>query len=433
MPSDSHAAGPLPTGLPPVTPPSGKFIVQLFLVPGLIVGLIVCMLLLFNWLFSGPRSPEAFLSRLDDNNHEIRWRAAADLAQVLKRDEHLAGNAAFAFELAERAERARETSAPAEKEFANRVPLLKPEEAKAEAAKLEPDRNYLQYLCACLGNFRVPAGLSVLRHLAVQEGDMEPKALTERRRQAVWSLADLGQNLHSFDEAKQPDQELILSGVDQLARGSSHAREAREMAKHLRDRLAGRPSALGVDETLARCAEADDPFLRELTALALNFWNGSPAENERMEATLLKLAHDSGRGEDQTEASQTEQPDEESHSVVKSPGLRVRLNAAVALARRGSPKTRLDQLDEMLDANRLHELCVIRRPDGTEYPDEAFAVQTQLAGLQAIAELHRKLPTLDFTKLKPKIDKLTNDANPAIRAEARTTQKAIDTKSQASP
>ena len=69
-----------PPGLPPVAPPSGKFIVQLFMVPGLIVGLIVCILLLFNWLFGGPRSPEAFLQKLDDPNTEVRWRAAADLA-----------------------------------------------------------------------------------------------------------------------------------------------------------------------------------------------------------------------------------------------------------------------------------------------------------------------------------------------------------------
>ena len=80
-------------GLPPVSQPSGKFIVQLFLVPGLIVCLIVCVLLVVNWLFSGPRSPDAFLKRLDDTNPEVRWRAASDLAQVLLRDPQLAQNA----------------------------------------------------------------------------------------------------------------------------------------------------------------------------------------------------------------------------------------------------------------------------------------------------------------------------------------------------
>jgi hypothetical protein len=131
MPSDSFAAGPPPPGMPPVAPPSGKFIVQLFLVPGLIVGLIVCVLLLFNWLFGGPRSPEAFLGKLDDPNTEVRWRAAADLAQVLKRDEHLAGDASFALDLTERADRAREASASAEKARSDRFAPLTPEQALA--------------------------------------------------------------------------------------------------------------------------------------------------------------------------------------------------------------------------------------------------------------------------------------------------------------
>src|SRR5215472_6876361 len=109
-----------PPGLPPVAPPSGKFIVQLFLVPGLIVGLIVCVLLLFNWAFGGPRSPASILANLDNNNFEVRKRAAAELAQVLKRDEQLAGDAGFALDLADRAERAREESAPAEKALAER-------------------------------------------------------------------------------------------------------------------------------------------------------------------------------------------------------------------------------------------------------------------------------------------------------------------------
>jgi hypothetical protein len=424
MPSDPLTSGPPQPGLPPVAPPSGKFIVQLFLVPGLIVGLIVCVLLLFNWLFGGPRSPEAVLRKLDDANTEVRWRAAADLAQVLKRDEHLSGDAGFAFELADRADRARDASAAAEKAYAERYAALKPEEAKAEASKLEPERNYLQYLSACLGSFRVPAGVPVLRKLAEQETGLEPTALTARRRQAVWSLADLGQNLRHFDEAKQPDQDVILAGVDRLGDEPTRGDAARTIAKELRDRRAGRPGALGVDKTLAKCASADDSFLRELTALALNFWEGSSAENERMEATLLKLAHDDGRGEDRLDA-EPDRPADEPKSIQKIPGLRVRFNAVAALARRGSPKTPLDQLADMLDANHLGKLCIVRRPDGVEQPDEMFILQTQLAALQTIPELHRKQPTLDLSQLRAAVEKLTADPNSEIRTRARDTQKAL--------
>jgi hypothetical protein len=423
MPSEQYSPTP-PPGLPPVAPPSGKFIVQLFLVPGLIVGLIVCVLLLFNWLFGGPRSPEAILHKLDDANPDIRWRAAADLAGVLKLDDQLAGDAGFALDLANRTERARDGAAAAEQAFAERFATLTPEQATIERAKLAPDRNYLQYLCTCLGNFRVPAGVAVLRSLAEQEVGLEPAALNARRRQAVWALADLGQNLRRFDQSKLPDQDVILAGIDRIAEDPGRAEAARQLAKQLRDRRAGQPGALGVDKTLAKCARADDSFLRELTALALLFWDGSAAENERIDATLVKLAYDDGHGEDRNE-DEADRPANEPRSEVKSPGLRVRLNAVASLARRGSPKTRLDQLEDMLDARRLGEQCVVRRSDGVERPDDAFILQTQLAALPAIAELHRKLPSLDLKQLRAAVDQLTTDPNSAIRAEARKTQEEL--------
>src|SRR4051794_14335236 len=95
-----------PAGLPPVTPPSGKFILQLFLVPGLIVALVVGLLLAVTWMFGSARTPEAFLKKLDDPNPEVRWRAASDLAQTLPRDKQLSTNAGFALKLADRLQKA---------------------------------------------------------------------------------------------------------------------------------------------------------------------------------------------------------------------------------------------------------------------------------------------------------------------------------------
>src|SRR5262245_52000178 len=92
----------LAKGLPPVRPPSGRHIVQLFLVPGLIVGGAVAILLGFSWLAGGSRTPDQFLKNIDSANADIRWRAASDLAQVLKRDENLASDPEFALRLAER-------------------------------------------------------------------------------------------------------------------------------------------------------------------------------------------------------------------------------------------------------------------------------------------------------------------------------------------
>src|SRR5947209_4816846 len=109
MNEDSTPVPPVPSpgpALPPVRPPSGRHIAQLFLVPGLIVGGAVAILLGFSWLAGGSRTPDQFLKNIDSANVDIRWRAASDLAQVLKRDEILAADPEFALRLAERLQRA---------------------------------------------------------------------------------------------------------------------------------------------------------------------------------------------------------------------------------------------------------------------------------------------------------------------------------------
>src|SRR5262249_4739711 len=105
-----HPEVPSPSGilppevLPPVKPPSGKFIAQLFLVPMLIVigilGLFFTMRSLFG--LGGPHTAEQFLHNLDQTNADVRWRAAQDLAQVLLRDDKLASDPKFALDLADR-------------------------------------------------------------------------------------------------------------------------------------------------------------------------------------------------------------------------------------------------------------------------------------------------------------------------------------------
>src|SRR5437763_5795286 len=86
-------------GLPPVTPPSGKFIAQLFVIPGIIVAVAVGCIWFVTWLVGGFFTPEQFLKDLRNPNAEVRWRRASDLAQVLKRDKDLSSNAAFALDL----------------------------------------------------------------------------------------------------------------------------------------------------------------------------------------------------------------------------------------------------------------------------------------------------------------------------------------------
>src|SRR5262245_55682684 len=87
-------------GLPPVSPPSGKHIVQLFVVPAMIVAVALGIVWIFDRLFGGTRTPEQFLKDLSSPNAEIRWRAASDLADKLPRDKDLATDPRFNLALA---------------------------------------------------------------------------------------------------------------------------------------------------------------------------------------------------------------------------------------------------------------------------------------------------------------------------------------------
>jgi hypothetical protein len=418
LPETNHDTRP---GLPPVEPPTGRLLAQLFLVPGLIVAGVVVLLLFFNWLVSGPRSPESYLKRLDDPNTEVRWRAAADLSQVLLRDDHLAGDPDLALALAVRLDEARTGSARAEAEFAERVGKLSPEDATRQRQRLEPERNYIQYLAACLGNFMMPTGAVLLQEMARTDHGLEPRLLAENRRRAVWALANLGQNLERFDRLPSVEQETLRARLAAAGLPSNQAKWVHAAHAALAGRAEGRQEAMGVDRTLEECAAADDPFLRELTALALNFWHGGADAEARMEKTLLRLSNDEGRGQELLDQWAEDDP-AETRPVTKIPGLNVRMNAMATLARRGSVKVRLGVLEEMLDEEALRGALVLRSKNGSETPDEATILNTMLTALKAVGELHQRQPDLAMPRVRAAVDRLAAHPNVAIQAAAKQTQ-----------
>ncbi|MCI0464989.1 MAG: hypothetical protein L0Z62_49340 [Gemmataceae bacterium] len=339
VPADSNGA---PKGLPPVAPPSGRFIAQLFLIPMLIIGVGALIILGSSYLVRSSHTAQKFLDSLDSDNAEIRWRGAHDLAQVLKRPESvaLASDVTFALDLSERLERAvaelekleEETRVKvenAEKEAKGRGSKLTDGERAAFWRKLSNPRHHVLYLVGSLGEFTVPVGASVLGELALKEKGAEIKGLTHRRWLAVWALARLGENFKRryLGQNPRPEDKLVtaeqkeevLAQLQKEAEGkgkrAAWAREAllyvegsgrlaltvpREQAATVTAAAAGgpllavpllAPAPQGVDALLERVAQADNPFLRELVALALNFWDGP-----RVEPTLLRLARDDGHG-----------------------------------------------------------------------------------------------------------------------------------------
>jgi hypothetical protein len=110
----------------------------------------------------------------------------------------------------------------------------------------------------------------------------------------------------------------------------------------------------------------------------------------------------------------------------KTPGLRIRYNAAVALARRGSDRAPVDVLAEMLDESaQLEQHRVRSKKDGRETDDKATALDVVQTALRAAAELHRKNPRVNLAPLDTPIDRLKGSAGPAVRKEAERTREAL--------
>jgi hypothetical protein len=269
-------------GLPAVEPPSGRFIVQLFLVPGLIVTVAVLILLGFSWLVSGESAPEKLVDRLESPNADVRWRAANELAQRLKRDDQLAANPKLALRLTGMLRLAAD-------DLGHKPGPGNDKERKQFLER----RKDLEFLGPCVGNLILPTGVPVLAELAVKGKDADPKTDALLRRQAVWALANLGENVKRFANLPPEKAQAILGELQAASAGPGEQADWAGLAYRY---LQGTQKNVGVIPALAECAKANDPFLRTLVANALTFWEGEGEEKTLAEKTLLTLSYDDGRG-----------------------------------------------------------------------------------------------------------------------------------------
>lgn len=70
--------------LPPVEPPSAGFIVKLFLIPAVIVGVVISVLGLIYWIRSAGEDVGRYVDALERND-EGRWQAAVNLSNALNK------------------------------------------------------------------------------------------------------------------------------------------------------------------------------------------------------------------------------------------------------------------------------------------------------------------------------------------------------------
>ncbi len=88
---ERSSTGPYPSGrpeeLPPVTPPSAGYIIQLFLIPAMIVAAVVAVWALFGKLADSETDWKQMVAELGSSNEHERWRSALGLAQLLRNAE----------------------------------------------------------------------------------------------------------------------------------------------------------------------------------------------------------------------------------------------------------------------------------------------------------------------------------------------------------
>ncbi|HEX8203389.1 MAG TPA: HEAT repeat domain-containing protein [Isosphaeraceae bacterium] len=82
----------LPNELPPVEPPSAGFIIQLFVLPAVIVAVVIVVWLLFGKLAGGERDPMDYVRTIRQGNAHQSYRAAFELASLIRNDRRVAGD-----------------------------------------------------------------------------------------------------------------------------------------------------------------------------------------------------------------------------------------------------------------------------------------------------------------------------------------------------
>ena len=177
--------------LPPVEPPSGGFILQLFVIPAIIVLVVVLLGLLFTTLATqGDQDPAKIVAALRSSN-QARWQKADELANMMRLEERypdLKHNTELAAQLAQ----------------------LLNEEVDAGL----DDKNSItlrSYLCRVLGEFNVDEGLEVLLKSARKDPQRDV------RREAINALAVLSHTLGEQDPPQALDHPEFISSVSALA------------------------------------------------------------------------------------------------------------------------------------------------------------------------------------------------------------------------
>lgn len=184
--------------LPPVEPPSAAFLVQLFLVPGVIVAIIVCVWLAFHWLAHLGNDPQAYVRTLRRAN-EGRWQAALNLANDLRgpSGSGLKADVKLASELGS---------------------ILDDEVGSGRTG--EQSETLRLYLCRALGEFTVPeAAPALVRRVNANDDDLTTQA-------AIEAIAVLATNLQIAGRSFENRDDVVAAVLAATTSANSRVRDA---------------------------------------------------------------------------------------------------------------------------------------------------------------------------------------------------------------
>lgn len=184
--------------LPPVEPPSAAFLVQLFLVPGIIVAIIVCVWLAFHWLAHLGNDPQAYVRTLRRAN-EGRWQAALNLANDLRGPNG--------------------SGLKADIKLASELGSILDDEIDSGRTG-EQSETLRLYLCRALGEFAVPEAAPALVR-RVNENDDDPTT-----QAAIEALAVLATNLQNASRSFENKDDVVTAVLAASTSTNSRVRDA---------------------------------------------------------------------------------------------------------------------------------------------------------------------------------------------------------------
>ena len=251
--SKSPRGGVGPDALPPVQPPTAGFILQLFVIPAIIVGVIAAVWLLFSWLAHPGGSPDYLISDLAANvekDSKHSWQIACTLAHELasRRNHELKRDAASASRLAEMLEKHLNAGYPT---GSTRSDI----NHRHRAIQL---RNFL---CRAIGEFHVLDGLPVLiraadweTYVPADEKDLGDPHVRQSALEAIALLAYQAKNDERLDERELLENDALINVLNRAANERSDEPHVRVLRYRLRATSAYAMGVLGGGRLLDRLA-----------------------------------------------------------------------------------------------------------------------------------------------------------------------------------